>query len=312
MSLTYVRTINGSFSPLNIHANFAMAPNGYRIHVVDNNNIRAFGIGRSQGTYTFSRSSPNDVSLSGHPSSIGTWGFTTTNFDEESPSTWDWVILTRERNVSEGTIGKVRVYSHDGSENKLEFDVPGTVAGLDTVAMRAPKSVSVLYGHYIVRVVRGVAGNMRFLVFNSQGVIQPDLTITLESATPSALRDATSGDNTPLYVYNRGTPNGAIYAIDPSDGSEITDESVSSPDFPTSDGISVVTYDDGQPLNPGPGIFVADGSFVHEWSGVPEIANPFAAAEGGGSAGAINPGLFQMLVTDGIMSRSMNRRRNRR
>ena len=290
MPVTFVSTLNGNFGSLSLHANFVWHNNLAR--VCDNNIIRAFEPFTAAGRQFYRQRTQADITLAGHPTSIGTWGFCNTANNE-------WAILTREHQVG-STIGKVRVYSLDGSSKELEFDIPNQMAGLDPQPMRAPKSLSYLHGHYIVRVVRGVVGNMRFLVWDDDGNLMPDLTITLSESTPTSLRDAASGDDSPLYVYDRGTTVGVAYAIDPGTGDEITAESVRSADIAGGEAISI----DGDRL------YVADLTEINVYTGVPQIANPFPQPSSGGGGGGF--GIFQAMVTNAMLGRNMNLREQRR
>ena len=287
-------TYTGNFGGLSLHANFLV--DDTNVHVVHNNVIQDFALTRRGGNpLAFTRNAARDVTLTGHPTSIVTWGFTESHFGSHDG---EWVILTRERNMALGTIGKVRVYNHTGTQKVLEFDIPSVVPGINTAAtaMRAPKTVSEFYGYYLVRVVRGETGNMRFLVFDQNGNIRPDLTITLQSASPSTLRDAATETNTPLYIASRGTPVGTAVAFHPGTGEELMGERVAASELAQVDGISIYRNS----------LYAATLTSITKYDNVPTIPNPFASGGGG-----LNFGLFQTIVTNAFMENNMNRRNRR-
>ena len=256
MTLVLDTTRSGNFGSLSLHANFARASNG-NFYVTENNVLRAFEPFSTGGRDFFRAISSGDITLVGHPD-VQAYGVT------QHRTSGDWVILTRE--TSTGVIGKVYTYSQDGTTKRLEFNVPQNVASISPNDMRAPKSVSEVFGKYVVRVVRGESGNMRFLVFDSAGNLEADNTIMLTSATPSALRDASAGGNTYLYILSRGSPNGDIYAANPEDGALVSDESVSGTELSTADGLSVN----------GTRAYAATSTAIMEYVGVPVIENPYA------------------------------------
>ena len=295
MALTLVGTYTGNFAGLSLHANFVVDETN--IHVVHNNVIQDFALTTRGGNpLAFVRNTARDVTLAGHPTSIQTWGFTESHFGTHDG---EWIILTRERNVAEATIGKVRVYSHDGSQRMLEFDIPSTVSGISGETFRAPKTVSEIGGFYFVRVVRSVPGNMRFLVFDEAGVVRPDLTLTLAESTPSALRDASSESETGLYILSQGSPVGTVIPFHPQTGEEIPNERAVGTDIANAEAISVFDGD----------LFVANVTSIIRYTGVPDVANTLNGSGGGGGGGF---GIFQILAANAMMNRNMNLRERRR
>lgn len=288
MTIVLERTLSSqgnAFGPFSLHANFLVNGSGPR--VVDNNNIRAF----STTSTTFSRNGSQDVSLTGHPSSIVTWGFTTNDDD-------DWVILTRETHT--GGIGRAYVYSADGTDQKVTFNVPNSVSGISGETFRAPKTISYWQGYYYVRVVRSVSGNMRFLAFDAEGNFNLDKSFLIQDSVPSSLRDAASSGDSPLYILTPGSSVGIAYPINPQDGSEVSGERLVRSEFRTGvvEGISV--YDSH--------LYVASVANIYVFSGIVELTRMVKGSGGGG----FNFGLFSMLVTNGIMESNMNMRNRRR
>ena len=289
MPLTYVGAVSGSFGGLSIHANFVWDDDG--IHVMDGNVVRGFQVtGVISGVFT--RRAQLDITLSGHPTSLPTWGFTE----------WlngDWVVMTREARTDPVTgevfIGKVYVYSHDGSEQKLVFEIPDRHPDVSGETFRAPKGIAEWNDEYHVRVVRSVAGNMRFIHFDRRGNLLES--VVLEESSPSAVRDITAEHDTPLYVGERGSPVGIVYAINPLTGAEIQGERAVGADIANMEGIYVH----------GTHLYVATLTSIEVYSGVPHLVLP---SSGGG--GGFPFSFAEMVIRNEWLGRDLRNRRRQR
>lgn len=278
------RTLTGTFGGLSLHANFAVNDDG--IWVVNNNIIRAF----TAGSTTFARRSTSDITLSGHPSSVVTWGF-------DVKENGDWVILTRER--PGGAVGQVYVYSADGTDQKLRFPIPASVADITGETFRAPKSVLYWQGCYYVRVVRSVTGNMRILAFGEDGTYSSDKSFLLTESQPTSIRDAAAADDSPLYILTPGSPVGIAYAINPNTGDDITSERLV--------GTQLATGAEGIGIN-GADMYIATLSNVYVFTGVPKLTRPVTGTGGSGSALA---SILNIIAVNERMRGNMNRRDRR-
>ena len=292
MTLVLEGSYSGNFGSLRIHANFLVDETN--VHVMNGNVVEDFALAKRGGRpLAFVRNQAQDITLTNQPTGQTTWGFTESHYGNHDG---EWIVLTRE--TTTGTIGKVRVHSHDGSELMLEFDIPAVVAGVNTssTAMRAPKSISEFYGYYIVRIVRGDTGPMRFLVFDEDGVVQPNLTITLEAGSPTALRGAATETDSPLYVLSRGSPLGTAIPYNPGTGTEVPNEDLSEASIANADGISIYRHH----------LYAATTTSIVEYTGVPVLGNPWPdqMATGGGG---FNFGLLNVIIAQARMRRDLSR-----
>ena len=283
--LVLERTLAGSFGGLSVHAN--LVASGNLLHVVHNNVIQAF----STTPTTFTRASASDITLTGHSTSIQTWGFDRTGEG-------DWVIMTRQRNTQTNSVGRVYVYSEDGTERKLMFDVPSSHTAIAGETFSAPKTVTYWRGAYYVNVARSVSGGLRFLAFDEEGTLDTERTFVLTETTPSTIRDAGADDLSPLYILTPGSPVGIAYPIDPRTGAEVPNERLV--------GTQLATGAEGISISSG-NLYVGTLNSVYVYSGVPDIAS--AISKGGGGS---NFNILQLGAMVGRMDRNLNRRAQRR
>lgn len=224
-----------------LHANFHADGNGFY-----------FGSDATIYAYNTSgrRIPANDISLTNHPNDT-IWGLTKTTDNQ-------WVTITRDAGT--GYIGTIRLFSATGSANRVAR-IPDAITGINTVAhaWRAPKAVVEVGGHYYVRVVRDVAGNMRWLEFDGNLQVQ-DTDLVVSTYNPTALADAAS--NGYQYIFILQQSQRKIYAI-------VAHNALSDATFTT----------DLEATNTGPRaisayedkLYVADTSgYIYSYSGIPQ------------------------------------------
>ena len=220
--------------------------------------------------------------------SLTVWGFTAT--DDE------YAIMTRDTSV-QGIIGAIRLHNRQtGARNRLR-DIPNVITGLNQVAtaFRAPKSLVYLDGNFYVRVVRAVTGNMRFIKFDSDLVVQDD-DLVVNTSSPTALGDATTNGYRNIFILQHNEHK--LYAVRASNFETVA---------------ALETELDSRNTIPraiaahGENLYVADrGGYIYKYTGVP--TKPDTVASTGSSSGF---GIFQMVLQNELLGREFNPRRRR-
>ena len=227
--------------------------------------------------------SANDITLRNHPSASSDriWGFTQTEAG-------NWITLTRETGT--GYIGTLRSFQADGTAIRTRR-VPDVVTGINNVAtkFRAPKVVVEVDGSIYVRVVRSIAGNMRWLRFSSDLVVQDD-DIVVNSANPSTVSDAASNGylNTLILQNNQNR----VYGIQQHAGVIIPDLQTDL-DSRNTNALGAAVTDDI--------LHVADNGWIYRYSGVPTRPASTGTSKGGG--------FFAMYAFSTFSGRDFRRRR---
>ena len=277
MPLTYERRIQFTYPSgiQTLHANFYSDSEGF--YFASGGIVHAFD-------WDGSRNAGRDVTLVNAPTGQQVWGFT-------ERSDGGWVILTRETGT--GTIGKVRTYEHDGSE-ELNFDLHNSIPSVPGETFRAPKSIVEHAGSYFIRVVRSVSGNMRFVKYSQEGA-PANLDLTLAEANPTSLSDMAESNGV-LFIIQQNQRIAYATNLDDQTHALI-------PDLQTT-----LNTDNTSPFGASGGddnLYIADrGGYVYVYSGVP----PYRPRSTGGGGGP-NVGVFQVMVTNGFMEGNLNRRR---
>lgn len=259
-----------------LHANFVANDAGF--YFASSGKIFAFA-------RTGARSATNDIPLENLPTGDTVWGF-------DQVDDGGWAVLTRNTTGGSNIIGKVHIFNAQGRARRV-FNVDAVIQGFLQERFSSPKALAYHNGQLYIRVVRSVAGNMRFLRYALDGnVDRADLTIggTTPNTPPSSLSDA-DGSPADLYVVQRNERR--IYAAD----------------FPNLDHVRADLQTDLDSRNTQPWacsvvgetVFVADrGGFIYSYGGVREVRRPVAFS------------FVNMLITNAFMAQNMNRDEERR
>ena len=255
-----------------LHANFVANADGFWFA----SNGKAFAFS-SAGVYESAR----DISFENLPTTQTVWGFT-------QLASGGWAVMTRQTGGT-NTIGTIHEFTATGRAMRTFFvdaAIQGFIAG---ERFRAPKGLVEYGGKFYTRVVRSVAGNMRFLRYDAGTGNVDRVDLVLDQSAPSALTDlAVVASN--LYVI-RQTEN-RIYCV-PFSSFQVDTAETTDLDSRNTSPWAASGYDGS--------VYVADrGGHIYRYS------VPARAPTGGGGGGGFL--LLSMIIANEVMGNDLARR----
>ena len=246
-------------------ANFAADGDGF--YIASRGRALAFNFDGSDA-------SSRNITFENLPANATVWGFTRLG-------NGGWAVLTRQ-SAGANTIGTVHVFDPAGSAITT-FGIANSIQAVSGETFTSPMTLTA-DGDVLVRVVRSVSGNMRFLRYGLNGVVvQED--ITLDQAQPSTLT-ATAVVQKTLYLVQQNDLK--VYEVN-LDTFQVNTARTTTLESANTNPVAASISGDR--------LFIADrGGFLYRYE-VPVIG------------GAM---FFQMLFMNSMMERSLNRQQRER